>query len=277
MRTLRDSLKRTCKSGVLVSPAERIQQQELLDSFGKIKPSLDQLAIFLNHMPSRTLFEQTMRCFICALLDIDSSPVDSAFPETESRCKASNIVANFFGVLTARQLFLLHKVESSLSRNKNVVSSELQKISEKIAGKLENEVCAICLMELDSAILVPRCCHAIHADCFSGLAFKDVGPHAGKCRSCLQPFRWGNEVVRGNMMSMMWHIVDRTLARMRISDDIPDEDQFIAHLAERVSLETGTTLEQVMAENAAVIAAREARAAARARGSMRMSSRLTLL
>eukprot|EP00397_Hematodinium_sp_SG-2012_P023441 GEMP01024351.1.p1 GENE.GEMP01024351.1~~GEMP01024351.1.p1 ORF type:complete len:298 (-),score=48.72 GEMP01024351.1:1373-2266(-) len=258
------------------------EQMDLLLSLGQLKPEMRELGLFVSKLSDRCALEQTLRCFLCALLDMNSGPLNmEKFPSLENRCKASCIINNFpGGELTPRQLFLVHKVESFLTPNKNVVSAELQGLSTLLKKALSEEVCAICLHEFGMSVVVPRCGHAMHADCFLELSFKDVGAHGGKCRSCLQRFRWGNDIVTSNLMSMMWNVVDRTLAARNESARFsPDQKTFVRFLAERVALETGATVAQVMAEHErlkAEVELEESKRAAQEKAISRRSKRLSI-
>jgi len=242
------------------------QHNRLLSSLGGINHGLAPLGVFASKLSDKlrglevtvSVFERTMYCFLCGLLDMDSDPIDNNSESFEDlRCKVQSIYENFPTKLTARQLFLLHRVESWMAPKTNTVSLALETLSSMIRQSLSDEVCAICLLELDSSIVVPKCNHAIHANCFIGLCFKDTGPHNGKCRSCLQSFQWGNMLVRGNLMSLVWTVVDRTLLTMD-ANDVSEQD-LIPCLVNRVAVETGTTYDQVLAESARHVELRQQR------------------
>ena len=112
------------------------------------------------------------------------------------------------GAASPRRLSVLHRVLSLVSGLKHGAPlEELALLSRATAAALRLEdaegCCGICLASWgedgDHRVLVPRCGHALHADCFWRLVLAPCAQaYRGRCRTCRQPLLWG-PLARSNL------------------------------------------------------------------------------
>jgi len=111
------------------TPLEGDERESLLLKLSRLNvKEKDYLLHFATALPKTTLFARTLRLFLFSILDLDCErPIVKG--QIEIRCTGGDIIDNFPSLLTARQLFLVHRIESRLNPDKTTKSADLERIS----------------------------------------------------------------------------------------------------------------------------------------------------
>jgi len=162
-------------------------------------------------MPDRTL------CFLVMILlgaevvtaGVLAPTIMKGMVVDERRCMGMNIFNAWPLNWTPRGCFLLLVGEEILTeasrRDSDRRIGSPVELRKKLVTLLKGEVCSLCLEVLNGHhILVPKCGHALHMGCLQTVVLMSNGVDAGKCRTCMEKFLFGNKVVRQYIMTQFW-------------------------------------------------------------------------